>query len=146
MHESIFLLYFDVERYTVIQRLFTQRSRRENVSWRILVAPFSHSSRASLNFPFAFTVTLLELRPRSFKGVIGGFELLSLDEAVEVMLEEACFRRASGTPPDFVPLASKRNSSEWLAAAVETGRVCVMKPLMRPKTVARSWSHYLRVQ
>lgn len=71
---------------------------------------------------------------------------MSLEEAVEVMLEEACFRRASDTPPEFVPLANKRNSSEWLAAAIDGGRACVVKPLMRPKVVAISWSHYLRVQ
>ncbi|CAM9781262.1 unnamed protein product, partial [Hapterophycus canaliculatus] len=51
-----------------------------------------------------------------------------------------------GPRPEFVPLANRRNSSEWLAAEVGGGRVCVIKPLSRPKVVASSWSHYLRVQ
>eukprot|EP00752_Nemacystus_decipiens_P010537 g9383.t1 len=81
------------------------------------------------------------------EGVIGGYELLSLEDSVELMLEEACFGRAPrGQPPEFVPLASRRNSNEWLAVEVGSGRVCVMKPLSRPKAVAGSWSHYLRVQ
>ncbi|CAB1102450.1 unnamed protein product [Ectocarpus sp. CCAP 1310/34] len=80
------------------------------------------------------------------EGVIGGFELLSLAESVDLMLEEACFRGESGPPPEFVPLANRRNSNEWLAAEVGGGRVCVIKPLSRPKVVASSWSHYLRVQ
>lgn len=64
-----------------------------------------------------------------------------------LMLEEACFRGASpGQPPEFVPLASRRNGNEWLAVEVAGGKVCVMKPLSRPKVVASSWSHYLRVQ
>eukprot|EP00903_Cladosiphon_okamuranus_P020030 g18398.t1 len=81
------------------------------------------------------------------EGVIGGFELLSLEDSVELMLEEACFRGASpGQPPEFVPLANRRNSNAWLAVEVAGGRVCVMKPLSRPKVVASSWSQYLRVQ
>lgn len=84
------------------------------------------------------------------QGVIGGFELLSLEESVELMLEEACFGGGQGpglrTRPEFVPLADRRNSNEWLAAEVGGGRVCVIKPLSRPKVVASSWSHYLRVQ
>lgn len=62
------------------------------------------------------------------------------------MLEEACFRGASGPLSEFVPLANRRNSMEWLAAAVDGGTVCVVKPLSRPKVVASSWSNYLRVQ
>lgn len=62
------------------------------------------------------------------------------------MLEEACFRGDSGPLVKFVPLANRRNSFEWLAAAVDGGRVCIIRPLSRPKAVARSWSHYLRVQ
>ncbi|CAM9431846.1 unnamed protein product [Scytosiphon promiscuus] len=86
------------------------------------------------------------------EGVIGGFELLSLEECVELMLEETCFGSGpgpeAGEPPrtEFVPLADRRNSNEWLAAEVRTGRVYVIKPLSRPKLVASSWSHYLRVQ
>lgn len=80
------------------------------------------------------------------QGVIGGFELLSLEESVELMLEEACFGGASGQPPEFVPLANRRNSNQWLAAEVGRGRICVIKRLSRPKVVASSWSQYLRVQ
>lgn len=64
---------------------------------------------------------------------------------MELMLEEACFRGASGQL-EFVPLADRRNSSAWLVAAVDDGRVCMVKPLSRPKVVAPSWSAYLRVQ
>lgn len=77
--------------------------------------------------------------------MIGGFELLSLEQAVELMMEEPCLRGASGQL-EFVPLADKRNSSMWLVAAVDGGRVCMIKPLGRPKVVAPSWSAYLRVQ
>lgn len=82
--------------------------------------------------------------------MIGGFELLSLEESVELMLEEACFGGASGQQqqqqPEFVPLASRRNSNEWLAAEVRGGKVYAITPLSRPRLVASSWSHYLRVQ
>lgn len=79
------------------------------------------------------------------QGVIGGFELLSLEQSVELMLEEACFRGPSGQV-EFVPLADRRGTNVWLVAAVDDGKVCVIKQLSRPKVVARSWSAYLRVQ
>lgn len=79
------------------------------------------------------------------QGVIGGFELLSLEQSVELMLEEACFRGPEDQL-EFVPLADKRRARSWLAAAVDGGRICMMKPLSRPKVVASSWSAYLRVQ
>lgn len=78
--------------------------------------------------------------------MIGGYELLSLEESVELMLEEACFRGVSGPLAEFVPLANKRNSNEWLASSIDSGVVCVIKPLSRPKVVASSWSNYLYVQ